>query len=175
VSVDKAKQITVLGGGGFVDARLVQLASDSVEFQALPVLRSFRGLARLGVFVPFSRVIDSKDLDLLIEAFKGSATVVNLTMGDQMRILADTQLVYTPYVKSGVRQHIHLSSAVVFGRVKDHSIHDDPPPNARSWMLYAREKAMAEVWLRNQLSQRQIRLVILRPGLIWGLDQIGLK
>jgi hypothetical protein len=146
----------------------VELASDCGNFEALPVLRSFRGLARLGSAVQRSRVIDTTSLSALGDAFQGSTTVVNLTLGDRSQILEDTQLVYNACVRAGVRQLIHLSSAVVFGRVTDPSIHDDSPPDTRSWMLYARGKARADVWLRQQLGRQKLQVVVLRPGLIWG-------
>jgi nucleoside-diphosphate-sugar epimerase len=164
----RCPRMAVLGGGGFVGARLTQLAALSGRIKAVPILRSYRGLARLGVTVPDSCVIDTQDLDALTKAFHGCTTVVNLTMGDQLRILADTQLIYAACAKAGVRQLIHLSSAVVFGRVADPSIQDDSPPDTRSRMLYARGKAKAEVWLREQLAKGAPQVVVLRPGLIWG-------
>jgi nucleoside-diphosphate-sugar epimerase len=160
--------IAVLGGGGFVGARLTHIGAFSGRFQALPVLRSYRGLSRLGVSVPAACVADTQDLDALTRAFQGSATVVNLTMGDQLRILEDTQLAYRACVAAGVRQLIHMSSAVVFGRVAKSGIHDESPPGTRSSMLYARGKARAELWLRQQIAKKELQVVVLRPGLIWG-------
>jgi hypothetical protein len=93
---------------------------------------------------------------------------VNLTLGDQLRIVQDTQLIYGACLKAGVSQLIHISSAAVFGRVEDPSTHDDSPPDTRSWMLYAREKAKAEVWLAERRAKDSMRVVVLRPGLIWG-------
>jgi hypothetical protein len=89
-------------------------------------------------------------------------------MGDQLRILDDTQLAYRACAKARVRQLIHLSSAVVFGRVENPSTNDDSNPDTRSWMLYARGKANAEVWLRDQIGKPELQVVVLRPGLIWG-------
>jgi nucleoside-diphosphate-sugar epimerase len=160
--------LVALGGGGFVGARLTQLAALSGRFKAVPILRSYRGLARLGVAVPDACVTDTQDLDALTKAFHGCKTVVNLTMGDQLRILEDTQLIYAACVKAGVAQLIHMSSAVVFGRVEDPTINDDSPPDTRSWMLYARGKANAEIWLGEKMGNGPVQVVVLRPGLIWG-------
>ena len=160
--------LAVLGAGGFVGSRLLQMISMCGRGKATPVLRSFRGLARLGVAVPEACITDTQDLAALSKAFHGCKTVVILTMGDQVRILDDTQLIYAACVKAGVGQLIHVSSAVVFGRVIDPSIDDDSPPDTDSWLLYARGKAKAEVWLREQFSKQSIQIVVLRPGQIWG-------
>ena len=165
---DPRPTLAVLGGGGFVGARLTQLATLAGRLKALPVLRSYRGLARLGVSVPQACVTDSKDLESLTKVFQGSQTVVNLTMGDQLRILEDTQLAYQACAAAGVRQLIHVSSAVVFGRVIDPAINDDSPPDTHSWMLYARGKAKAEVWLGERVGEGPVQVIVLRPGLIWG-------
>jgi hypothetical protein len=85
-----------------------------------------------------------------------------------MRILEDTRLAYHACVAAGVRQLIHLSSAMVFGRAIDPAINDDSPPDTRSWMLYARGKASAEVRLGEQMGKGPVQVVVLRPGLIWG-------
>lgn len=165
---DPRRTLAVLGGGGFVGARLTQLAALSGQFKTVPVLRSYRGLARLASVIGDACVTDTGSLEALSQALKGSHTVVNLTLGDQLRIVQDTQLIYAACLKAGVSQLIHVSSAAVFGRVEDPSISDDSPPDTHSWMLYAREKAKAEGWLGAQLNKKPMRVVVLRPGLIWG-------
>lgn len=160
--------LAAIGAGGFVGARLMQLAGLSGEFNVLPVLRSYRGLARLGTTTPQARVVDTTHLDALTQVLQGADCVVNLTMGDQLRILQDTQLLYAACLKANVRQLIHLSSAVVFGRVLNPATHDDSPPDVHSWMLYGRGKARAERWLGEQMPKRELQVVVLRPGLIWG-------
>lgn len=164
---NSCRTLAVLGAGGFVGTRLVQLAALG-RFRAIPVLRSYRGMARLGPAASGARVIDTKDLEALSHSFEGAHTVVNVTMGDQLRILEDVQLIYAACLKAGVRRLIHTSSAVVFGRAADPAIHDDSPPDTHSWMLYGRGKANAEVWLRSQCANSPLQVVVLRPGLIWG-------
>ncbi len=164
----KPTRIAILGAGGFVGARLIKLAEATGAFDPIPVLRSYRGLSRLGTAVPRSLVVDTSNLEALTGAFRGADVVVNLTMGDELRVLEDTQLVYKASFQAGARQLIHMSSATVFGRVLDASINDDSPPDENSWMLYARGKAQSETWLRGQQSRKEIQVVTLRPGLIWG-------
>jgi nucleoside-diphosphate-sugar epimerase len=166
--VNDRPTVVVLGGGGFVGARLAQMNSIAGSFKLVPLLRSYRGLARLGYVVPDACVADTKNEEALFKSFQGAQTVVNMTMGDTLGILADTQLVYSACARAGVRQLIHISSAVVLGRVTDPATHDDSPPDTKSWMLYARGKANAEVWLRGQFGKNAMQIVVLRPGLIWG-------
>lgn len=161
-------KIAVLGAGGFVGSRLVKLSGMSGRFHVLPVLRSFRGLSRLSSAVPDSRVIDTSNPEAVIETLRGCDTVVNLTMGDQLSIVGDTKLLYEACRCARVKRLIHLSSAVVFGRVTEPTLTDDSQPDVKSWMLYARGKAEAEVWLGEQMRSKEVAVVVLRPGLIWG-------
>jgi len=161
-------KLAVLGGGGFAGTRLVQLNEAIGKFEVIPILRSYRGLARLGRALAKARVVETTKIEVLNKALTGCQTVVNMTMGDELRARADIELLHAACVQAVVRQLIHISSAVVFGRVTDPTVHDDSPPDTGSWMLYARGKAQAEVWLRSQIGKSPFQIIILRPGLIWG-------
>jgi nucleoside-diphosphate-sugar epimerase len=161
-------RLAVLGAGGFVGTRLVSLARAGNGVEVIPVLRNYKGLARLRGAIDEAVVADTSTLAGLTEAIRGCDAVVNLTNGDLLDIVADTQLVHAACAQAGVQRLIHTSSAVVFGRVIDPANNDDSPPDTNSWMLYARGKAQAEVWLRGQLGQSSMSIAVLRPGIIWG-------
>ena len=160
--------LAVLGAGGFAGARLVELAAMAGRFRLIPVLRTYRGMARLGGMIERVSVTDTGNAEALGTVLRGCQTVVNLTLGDPLKIVSETQVLYEACRRAGVKQFIHTSSTAVFGRVAQPSIHDDSPPDTRSWMLYAREKAKAEVWLAQQGTDSQLKVVVVRPGLIWG-------
>src|ERR1700733_10595599 len=107
-------EIAVIGGGGFVGARLVRLAQRHQNLHAIPILRGFHGLARLGFAMSDCRIVDTSDVDALSGALEGASSVVNLTMGSDWRIMEDAKLVYSACARAKVRQLIYLSSAAVF-------------------------------------------------------------
>jgi nucleoside-diphosphate-sugar epimerase len=96
----------------------------------------------------------------------GCDAVVNLTMGDD--IVRTTESIYAAAVAARARVLVHISSAVVFGRVTRPDLPDDAPPQLDHWMPYAREKALAENFLRDRMAEGRIAIVVLRPSVIWG-------
>lgn len=168
LSAEAAPTVAIIGAGGFLGSRLAQLAAVSGKIKTVPILRSFRGLARLGAAAVDASVLDTRNQAAVAKALARANSVINATMGDSLRILQDTQTLYHAALEAGVQQFIHLSSAVVYGRVKEARCTDDSPPDTRSWMLYARGKARAELWLRERLNTTRMGVVVLRPGLIWG-------
>jgi len=161
-------RVAVIGAGGFVGSRLIAMGRLDTRYSMVPVLRSFRGLARLGADGEEGIVVNTRDSTALAEAIKKCDVVINATSGEVLKIENDMKAIYAACCQAGVKRLIHISSTVVYGGAEDPTINDDSPPNTRSWMLYARNKARAEVWLRAHMSQVGLQVVILRPGLIWG-------
>jgi nucleoside-diphosphate-sugar epimerase len=161
-------QIAVLGAGGFVGSRLMEQAALTPQWQFVPVLRSPKNLARLSKLGIAARFADTSRVDSLASALDGHEVVINMAAGDWTSIRSDAAIAYEASARAGVRLLIHLSSAVVFGRVLSPDIHDDSAPELDSWMLYAREKGQAEVFLRARMAAGGPGIVVLRPGLIWG-------
>jgi len=161
------KPVAILGGGGFVGSRLVEHAILTGRL-VVPVVRSPKSIARLSKLGAECRLANTGRLESLTEALRGHDVVVNLASGDWTSIAGDAELAYRASAAAGVKLHMHMSSAVVFGRVESDAIHDDSPPDLGNWMLYAREKGKAENFLRSCLGREGPRVVVLRPGLIWG-------
>lgn len=161
------KPIAIIGAGGFVGARLVERAELRGDIPLVPIVRSWRSQGRLARFG--SRVVlgDAGDPASLVPLLKGCGMVVNLTMGDDRRIVGDVQSMHAACREAEVPLFVHMSSAEVFGRADAPGLREDSAPDGEHWMEYARAKADAEAWLRSQ-SDGPVRVVILRPGLIWG-------
>jgi predicted dehydrogenase/nucleoside-diphosphate-sugar epimerase len=160
--------IAVIGAGGFVGSRLVAMGQLDAAISMLPVLRTFRGLARLGADGEKAVIVDTRNSAALAAAIEGCDAVVNATSGDTFRIEDDTKTIVEACRAAGVKRLIHLGSTIVFGRVEDSKTDDDSPPNTHAWNLYARNKSRADVWLRTQMGDGTLQIVVLRPGLIWG-------
>ena len=161
-------KVAVLGAGGFVGARIMERAGLNHAWSTTPFLRSPRGLARIGKFDVRPSFPVADGVDDLSGRLGGYKAVVNVAVGDPENICRDVQQAYEASMRAGAQLFIHLSSAVVFGRVTSGAIHDDSPPDTRSWMLYARQKALAEDYLRSMMRDGNPKIVVLRPGLIWG-------
>ena len=160
--------IAIVGAGGFVGARLLEMAVLGGRTDIVPVVRAFRSVGRAANLGLSFRLGDAASADSLERALAGCETVVNLTSGDPADILTTTQVVYTAAAAAGARLLVHLSSATVYGQVERPGLPDDAPPRLDHWMPYAREKGRAENWLRERMDRAGLAIVVLRPGLIWG-------
>jgi nucleoside-diphosphate-sugar epimerase len=162
--------IAIIGAGGFVGSRLTESLVLAGHAGIHAVVRSYRntaGLCRFGSSIDVRRA-NAEEMLSLSEALAGVHTVVNVTTGAPAAIVRSTSAIYTACVRAGVSRFVHLSSAVVYGDVLT-PLGDDDPPVAKHWMPYARAKGAAEVWLRERLPSDKLDVVVLRPGIVWGV------
>ena len=162
------KRIAIIGAGGFVGSRIVEMSRFSGEFEVVPIVRSPKGAARLARFGPIWQFGDARYPERLTPLIKGCDAVVNVTVGEFGAMSETTTAIRQACVNAGVPRFIHTSSAEVFGRVEDPAINDDAWPS-KHWMPYACAKIAAEAALRAHFSDPKVGCVILRPGLIWGV------
>jgi nucleoside-diphosphate-sugar epimerase len=160
--------VAVIGAGGFVGARMIEMGIIEGRSDLVPVVRAARSLGRIAHLGVRHRMADASDRDALARAIAGCTAVVNLTKGEDDRIASTTRSIYEAAVTAGVRLIVHLSSAVVFGQVDRPDLPDDAAPAPVPWMPYAREKALAEDFLRERMADGRVATVVLRPSLIWG-------
>jgi nucleoside-diphosphate-sugar epimerase len=160
--------VAVLGAGGFVGARLLEMAALSGWTDVVPVVRAVRSVARNAHLGLPHRFADAGHRESLERALAGCDVAVNLTTGDPADILRTTATIHDACRAAGVRLLVHLSSAVVYGQVDRPDLPDDAPPQLDHWMLYARQKGLAENYLRARMADGRLTIVVLRPGLVWG-------
>jgi 2-alkyl-3-oxoalkanoate reductase len=146
----------------------MQMARGRPGIEAVALIRGYRSLGKLSATPVLHRSVDTRSAAQLAAGLKGCDTVVNATLGDVASIRHETRVMVEACRLAGVARFIHMSSAVVYGRVKEPSLPENAPPQTRSWMLYAREKAMAELYLRQEMARGGLQIIVLRPGLIWG-------
>jgi nucleoside-diphosphate-sugar epimerase len=161
------KPMAVIGAGGYVGARLIEMSVLRGDLPIVPIVRSWRSQGRLARFGVQTVTGDASDAESLIPLLKGCGLAVNLTMGNNARIVSDVQAMHHACQVAGVPVLVHMSSAEVFGRAEIPGLREDSVPDWRHWMEYGRSKAGAESWLRAQFDG-PVKVVILRPGLIWG-------
>jgi nucleoside-diphosphate-sugar epimerase len=161
------KPIAIIGAGGFVGSRLIERSELLGTPPLVSIVRGWRSQGKLARFGLRTVRGDAKDPASLAPLLKGCGMAVNLTMGDDKRIVGDVRSIYAACVDAGVPVFVHISSAEVFGRAEQAGLTEDSVPDGEHWMEYGREKAAAEAWLREQ-ADGPVKTVILRPGLIWG-------
>jgi 2-alkyl-3-oxoalkanoate reductase len=161
------RPIALIGAGGYVGARLIEQAELRAEFELVSIVRSSRSQGRLARYGVRTVRGDASDPASLVPLLRGCGMAVNLTNGDDKRIVGDVQSIHQACREAEVPLFVHTSSAEVFGRAEALDLKEDSVPDADHWMEYGRQKAAAEAWLRSQFNG-PVKTVILRPGLIWG-------
>ncbi|MCV7345087.1 NAD-dependent epimerase/dehydratase family protein [Mycolicibacterium rhodesiae] len=161
------KPIAIIGAASFVGARLVERAELLEDIPIVPIVRSPRSQGRLARFGTRLALGDAGDAASLVPLLRGCGMVVNLTLADDRRILGDVQAMYTACQEAQVPLFVHMSSGEVFGRAEEPELSDDSVADSPHWMEYAHGKRAAEAWLRSQ-PDGPVKVVILRPGLVWG-------
>lgn len=161
------KPIAVIGAGGFVGARLVERAALLGNVPVVPIVRSRRSQGRLARFGACTVLGDAGDPASLVPLLKGCGMVVNLTLGNDERIVGDVESIHTACQQAEVPLFVHMSSAEVFGRADAADVSDDAVADSPHWMDYAHGKRAAEAWLRSHWNG-PLKVVMLRPGLVWG-------
>jgi nucleoside-diphosphate-sugar epimerase len=166
----KLSKFAIIGAGGFVGSRLVQ----SLVLDERAIVRavgrsfaSFASLACLGSAIERA-LANAQDRGALAAAFKGCDVAINLVSGEVAAIINSTSAIYAACLDAGVKRLIHMSSAVVYGRVEDPITEDDAPPAPNLWSPYAKAKRYAETFLRTAPKSDELEIIVLRPGIVWG-------
>ncbi len=161
-------RVAVLGAGGFVGARFLEMAVRERETDVVPVVRALRSAGRSAHLGLDYRLGDASRPESLGRALQGCDVVVDLTKGDPANILRTTESVHAAAAAMGARLVVHLSSAVVYGTLDSPNVADDAPPVVSLRSAYAREKAAAERFIGAHMKESRVATVVLRPSLIWG-------
>lgn len=160
--------VAIVGAGGFVGARLLEMATLAGRTDVVPIVRAYRGVGRNAQLGVPHRIADASRPESLADALAGCDVIVNLTMGRPADILPIARSVYAAAVAVGARTVVHMSSAAVYGQVDAPGLPDDAAPRLDHWMPYARQKGLAENFLRERMRDAGRAIVVLRPSLVWG-------
>ena len=162
------KKIAILGAGGFLGSRFVEMAVIGRRFEVVPVIRGPKSAARLSRFGPIWKLADTSSATHLAKAIEGCDALVNVTVGEFGGMRQASEIAWQACATAGVPRLVHVGTAEVFGRVEDSAISDDSLPLRNHWMPYARAKGDAEEAVRSHFDDSRVDAVVLRPGLIWG-------
>lgn len=154
--------VLVLGGSGYVGARLVTL------LQAGGCHRPTSACRRGG---PGHLRLDTRDEAALTQALRGQDAVVNCVAGSGPAIADGARALARAMRTVRVPALVHLSSMAVYGEV-DHPVDESMPWGpARGWYARAKRAAEAQVLaLAHGAPDASPRVTVLRPGCVWGPD-----
>src|SRR5512142_1562316 len=102
-------RIAVVGAGGFIGSRVVEMLHLENAADVRPVVRTVAGLARSVRFALDDRVADARDRAALADAFAGCDVVVHAVAGGRDTILGTLAPVYEAASIAGVRRLVYLS------------------------------------------------------------------
>jgi 2-alkyl-3-oxoalkanoate reductase len=160
--------VAILGAGGFIGSRAVELFHLTRAFDVRPVVRRPGAMARAARFRLDCRLADVLDRRQLEEAFHGCDAVLHLATGDPRVIVGGVRPVHEAASRAGVRRIVYMSSASVHGQAPDPSTDEQAPLHRRHPLAYNNAKVDAErEWAR--LRQRGgPEVVVLRPAIVFG-------
>jgi nucleoside-diphosphate-sugar epimerase len=161
-------KVAVLGGGGFIGTRLVEMLHLEGMTEVRPVVRRVSSLARPSRFWLDCRVADAFDRKALRTAFSGCEAVVHAVAGDPGVILGTLAPAYEAAEEAGVRRLVYLSTASVHGQAPEAGTTEESPLRRRQTLEYNNAKVRAELRLRRLRARGSVELVLLRPGIVFG-------
>ncbi len=161
-------RIAIVGAGGFIGSRLVEVLHLGGFADVRPVVRQPYGLAGASRFALDGRIADALDADALRAAFDGCDAVVHAIAGDPRTIVESVAPMYRAADQAGVRRLVYLSSAAVHGQAPPPGTDEDSPLSARQPLEYNNAKVKAEQRLLSLRSGGRTEVVILRPGIVTG-------
>lgn len=158
----------VIGAGGFIGSRIVEILHLDRGVRVRPVVRRASSLALARRFAIDARVADARDEAGLTAALRGCDVVVHATAGDPRSIVAGVAPVYRAASAAGCRRLVYLSSAMVVGQSPRQGTDETTPLSLRQPIAYNRAKVRAEQTLFGLRREGGLEVVALRPGIVFG-------
>ena len=160
--------VAILGAGGFIGNRLVEMLHLGGDHAVRPVVRRPEALALAMRFRLDGRIADARDEAALAEAFAGCTHVVHAVAGPPDVIVDTVAPVYRAAAAAGVRRIVYLSSASVHGQSPAPGTDEASPLSSRQKLAYNNAKVVAERTLDDLRRGGGVEVVRLRPGIVHG-------
>lgn len=167
MTVPMGERVAVLGAGGFIGNRVVEvlhLAGSDV----VPIVRRWSGVALPGRFALDVRVADALDRRQVRAALDGCGSAVVAIAGDARTIVESIEPVYRAADDAGVRRIVFLSTASVHGQSPLAGTDEASELSDRQPIEYNNAKVRAERQLLACRGRGITEVVLLRPGIVHG-------
>lgn len=155
----------VLGAGGFIGGRMVELLAADERFTTVAIGRSAPKQLPLGAI---ARRADARDTAALTQALTDCQVAVYCLAGNPSFVRKNATRVYQAAVAAGVQRFVYLSSAVVHGQNPAQGTDERSPIRTNHAIAYNNAKVKAERSLLAQRTGTKTEVVIVRPGIVWG-------
>ncbi|MEO6255811.1 MAG: NAD-dependent epimerase/dehydratase family protein [Sphingomicrobium sp.] len=162
------KRVAILGAGGFVGNRAVEMLHLGGQREVVPVVHRASALALASRFGLDGRVADALDEEAMAKALAGCDAVVAVVAGPPTTIVGMIAPMVQAAKRAGVSQIVYLSSQMVHGYAPAPGTSESSPFPRRRQSPYSRAKIAAERALRSASEASAVASVILRPGIIYG-------
>jgi nucleoside-diphosphate-sugar epimerase len=160
--------VAIVGASGFIGSRLVEWLALRDLAYIRPIVRSYKGMARLARFDLDCRVVDATDQAALEAQLEGCEVLFHCVVGQRDTILSSAKAAYRAAAYAGVPRLVYLSSGVVHGHDPIPGTNDDSELVARQAIRYNVSKVMAEHLLRRLRADGMVEVVTLRPVIVFG-------
>lgn len=162
------ERIAILGAGGFIGNRAVEMLTLGGRYEIRPVVRQAQSLALASRFALDGRVADGRDRNALEAAFVGCTGVIHAMAGDPETIVGAIEPAYQAAEAAGVKRLVYLSSASVNGQAPAPGTTEQTPLSDRQPIAYNNAKVQAERLLLDLRQRGNVEVTILRPGIVRG-------
>jgi nucleoside-diphosphate-sugar epimerase len=160
--------VAVLGAGGFIGNRTLEMLYLGGRHVVRPVVRRPQALALASRFDIDGRIADARDETALTAAFAGCNYVVHAIAGDPRTIVESIVPVYRAASAAGVQRLVYLSSASVHGQAPSPGTDEESALSDRQPLAYNNAKVEAERRLQDLRRGGDVEVVRLRPGIVHG-------
>jgi len=161
-------RIAILGAGGFIGNRAVELLHRGGKHDVVPVVHRASALALAKRFDLEGRIADACDEQGLAAAFRGCGTVLAAVAGSSATITGMVGPLIRAARAARVRRIIYLSSQMVHGQAPAPGTSEESPLPRRHAVEYNRAKAAAEQEIARLAAAADVELVTLQPGIVYG-------
>jgi len=161
-------RVAVIGASGFIGSRLAEYLILNHLAEVRPIVRSFKGMARLARFNVDIAIGDACDEKMLAEVLGSAEVVFHCVVGDRSTIVRSAEAVYRACRSAKVQRLVYLSSAVVHGHNPLPGTNDGSDLIQRQPFEYNVSKVRAEKILRKLRTDGEVEVVTLRPMIVFG-------
>ncbi len=166
--MSKSLLVGVIGANGFIGSRLVEWLVLHDLANVRPIVRTFKGMARLARFDLDCRMADATDQVALERQLKGCDVLFHCVVGRRVTILKSAKTAYQACAGAKVHRLVYLSSGVVHGHDPIPGTDDDSKLVNKQQFEYNVSKVMAERLLRRLRADGAVEVVTLRPCIVFG-------
>ena len=161
-------RVAILGAGGFVGNRAVEMMHLGGRREVVPLVHRASALALAARFAIEGRIANALDPEAMRAAFSGCDAVVAAVAGPPATIVGMIEPLVTAARDAGVGRIVYLSSQMVHGYAPEPETNERSAFPRRRQSAYSRAKIAAEGKLRAMTAAAGVEVVILRPGIVYG-------